>query len=565
MGNCLSTCGGRRKLALPDFEMMPLPYSNEGESQQPHPHSPNLSIFPIGIALTTDEVVAAPAPVLIETASDQAPGVNETTSDQAPSGSNHPIDEDSHSLADSLKDVTISDIQVETARSVNYSRPGAHRLVASTSAYNIRDIRETSCGNISPPRLRPSATMSNLNKPLPKYPDDDPVAAYTDRQNMDVEKAWKIMWPEKAFLIDSRRERNVTRPRILRGSVESTSSNDVKNDPPIEGGSSNIEPTENIDDVGDTGATQEVSEDCENPKELVRVLRQKILQLDDMMLKINKGEVSVKSISDLVTGDANDPDVPATPSPISRSNNPASAVISTPDTIEPSTREAEMDMSPSDFVGSPHRTGLPRRRRPVGIIGPSTPTRSDQPTELHYEAHSRGDLDAETEYPFIVSEAGASQTVVRDTLPQVPSGDEEPDHSLYAVALEDVTKNYHEAKSVILAKVRRFATSERTIAKVVETILAMTDDVIDACVNDEDSLEIVQMLVTGSCQGSELVSSGKITPNFQNNLDMEAEATKERKAIALLEKWAAEAKAKEEAKEGAKEKECFGQGIEHPK
>lgn len=284
MGNCMSTCGGRRKIhELPEFEMMTLPCSNEGENQQPQRHSPDLTghspdltTFPIGTALTTNEVITAPVPVVNETASNQAPGVNETTPNQAPSGSYHPVDEDSHSLTESLKDVTINDIQVETARPVNYSRPGAHRLVTSTSAYNIRDLRETSCGNVSPPRLRPSATMSNLNKPLRAYPNDDPVAAYIARETMMLEEAWKILVPDKAFLVDFNRERNVTRPRTLRGSVESTSLNDVKSDPPVEGDNNNVELEEEINEVGGTGATQEVGEDSENSKDLIRILRQKV-------------------------------------------------------------------------------------------------------------------------------------------------------------------------------------------------------------------------------------------------------------------------------------------------
>ncbi|KAI1656696.1 hypothetical protein F4813DRAFT_390403 [Daldinia decipiens] len=564
MGNCMSTCCGRRKrFELPDFEMVTLPRSNEGESLQLQQHSPDLTTLPIGIALTTNEVIAAPVPVINETASNQAPIVNETTSNQAPGGNDPPVDEDSHSLTNSLQDVTINNIQVETARPVNYSRPGAYRLVTSTSAVNIRDLRETSCGDVSPPRLRPSATMSNL-KPLPKYPNDDPVAAYIAREHMMLEEAWKILVPDKAFIVDFNRERNVRRPRILRGSVEGTSSNDVKNDvkndAPVKDENNNMEAPEKINEIGGTGATQEVGEDSENPKILIRILRQKILQLDDMMSQVRTGEVSIKPIPNPDIDDANDPDNPATSSPIRRSNNPDSAVNGTSDISEPSIREAEMDMSSSNFVGSPHRMGLPRRPRPVGIIGPSTPTGSfDQPTELHHETHSRDDLDTETEHPLMLSEAGPCQSVIRDTLPQVPSGDEERDHTLYAVALEDVTKNYHEAKPVILAKVRRFVASERTVVKVVETILAMTDDVIDACVNDENSLEIVQMMVTGSCQGSELIPSGKITPTFKEKLDKEAEAAKERKAIALLEKWAAEAKAKEEAEEKAKEK---GKGKE---
>ncbi|KAI0852579.1 hypothetical protein F5Y00DRAFT_258425 [Daldinia vernicosa] len=560
MGNCMSTCGGRRKMLVPPgFEMVTLS-GIEGttqEPQEPQRNSPDLTTLPIGIALTTDEVVAAPSPI-----------VNATTSNQALGGSTPRVDGDSHSLTESLKDVTINDIQVETARPVNYSRPGAHRLVASTSAYNIRDLRETSCGNVPPPRLRPSATMGNLNKPLPKYPNDDPVAAYIAQENMKLEETWKKLFPEKAFLVDFNRERHMTRPRALRESIKSTSSNDEKNDakddPPVDGDDTNTGPAEEINEDSGTGATQEAGGDSENPKDLIRILRQKILQLDDMLSQLGAEEAS-KPIPSLVTSDANDPGNPTTPSPIRRSNILASTVAGTSDTGEPSTQENKMDMGPSDFVESPHSTGRPRRPRPVGIIGPSTPTRTpDQPSGLYYEAHSRDGLDAETEQPSMVSEAGSSQIVVRDTLPQVPSSDEERDYylyeSLYEVALEVVTKNYHEAKPVILAKVRRFVASERTVYRVVETILAMTDDVIDTCVNDEDSLEIVQMMVTGSCQGSELVPNGKMTPTFQEELDKEAEATKVRKAIALLEKWAAEAKAKEEADEEAKEK---GKGKEN--
>ncbi|KAI0117078.1 hypothetical protein F4814DRAFT_448081 [Daldinia grandis] len=547
MGNCISTCGGRRKILVPlDFEIknieihvMAHPGSNEEASQQPQRHSSHLMTLPIGIALTTNEVIAAPASV-----------VNGLASNQAASGSIQPIQEDTHSLTDSLMDITIDDIQVETARPINYSRPGGHRLLTTTSAYNIRDFGETSCGSIRLPRLRPSATMSNLNKPLPRYPNDDPVDAYISRENMMVEKAWKILAPDKAFLVDFNRERNVIRSRILRESLKSTSSNDVKVD-------NNAELVEEITDDSGTGTTQEVDEDSEDPKGLIRILRQKILKLDDMVLQLRADKASSKSIPSPVASDANDSGNPVTPSPIRRSNSPASAVTGTANTSELSTREAKTDMNPSDLADSPHLTGLPRRPRPVGIIGPSTPTRSPgQPMTLHYKSRSHG---TKTEQPSMVSEAGPSRIVVRDTLPQVSFADDERDYSLYEVALEDVTKNYHEAKPVILSKVRRFVGSERTVARVVEAILALTDDVIDACVNDEDSLEIVQMMVTGSCQGSEAFPGGKMTPVFQKRLDKEAEATRERKAIVLLEKWAAEAKAREKADEEAKEK---GKGKE---
>ncbi|KAG4219965.1 hypothetical protein PC116_g31556, partial [Phytophthora cactorum] len=210
MGHCMSTCGGRRKTLVPsDIEIrdvsirvITLPGNNGIDSSQPQQYASDMTMPLVGIALTSNEAITAPTPTSNNMVLNHDP--NQDPSDNSkpvihemPTDRDMPIEKDSHSLTESLQHVSINDIHVETATPVNFSRPMQHRLMTSTSAYNIRDLGDTITINTGAPRLRPSVTMGNLNKPLPNRRDEKIINDYVDRQNSELEKYWKIIAPDK--------------------------------------------------------------------------------------------------------------------------------------------------------------------------------------------------------------------------------------------------------------------------------------------------------------------------------------------------------------------------------
>ncbi|KAL7629075.1 hypothetical protein AAE478_000593 [Parahypoxylon ruwenzoriense] len=119
-----------------------------------------------------------------------------------------PADNARHSVADTVRsdggasshaNVSLGEVQIGIAQPVVIMRSA--KLVATKS---LADLRSGSIGRANPIRPLPnmssltkSATMGDINKPLPAYPNNDPIAAYVERNNMIVKSASQV-WEERS-------------------------------------------------------------------------------------------------------------------------------------------------------------------------------------------------------------------------------------------------------------------------------------------------------------------------------------------------------------------------------
>lgn len=97
--------------------------------------------------------------------------------------------------ADSSRaDVSIGEAEVIVAQPQRIIHRGQARVVTTQSISNLRaaSAASSSQANLSAPRRIPqSLTMSDINKPLPGYPNGDSIGAYMERDRMKIEAASK--------------------------------------------------------------------------------------------------------------------------------------------------------------------------------------------------------------------------------------------------------------------------------------------------------------------------------------------------------------------------------------
>ncbi|KAI8962179.1 hypothetical protein F5Y11DRAFT_366085 [Daldinia sp. FL1419] len=550
MGNCISTCREHPGMLLhPNSEVNDIIVEVANISKkldevllrsQRFASGANLSA--IGVAVTSDDAIQTPAGT-----NSRNPSVKSCRASNKSGGG------DVRSSSDFIQDVPIDDVRIETARQVNFSHPARQRLVNSAPASNIRDLGSTSGGNVPISSLPRPITASSLNKPLPGYPSNDPVAAYIARDKMRIREAFGKLAPEKNFEVEIIRFRKALEEALKYLAI---SEGDADVDLPTQGEGNDTKL------IKDTDVNNEGSKAAEGgskgngihegPSMVIEILRQRLLNVVELQEELQQQKEQTGSHQH----------TSHTPSPLGQFVTPADTPtenhIDTPivnsDIAIPGPRRVKTNLSPFDSAGQPRLT-VPGRRRPTGASGLDTPTRPHpRPTAIYLPGNERDWVDRELERMSMESRA-ASQSDTRDSYLQ-SSGTEDNIQSPHAMALVITTRNYQEARPVILAKVRRFIPGERTVANVTEFILGLDDETIDSLVNDEDSLDRLQQIVGACCSKSELVYTGPITPGLRQQFDNQAQNTKERKAEALVEKWAggADASKKEKAMGKGKEK-----------
>ncbi|KAI1461562.1 hypothetical protein F4805DRAFT_476145 [Annulohypoxylon moriforme] len=122
------------------------------------------------------------------------------------------------------------------------------------------------------------------------------------------------------------------------------------------------------------------------------------------------------------------------------------------------------------------------------------------------------------------------------------------DLELWNKALDQVDQTLLSARAPILNKVRKHIEDEVHAAYITEAILGMADDIVEECAHADnaDSQHMVRTQVTKIRRISDMEM--KIERISDADIAWCAEATKNRKAAVLVEKWKAEAKAEEESK-----------------
>ncbi|KAI1482601.1 hypothetical protein F4774DRAFT_428897 [Daldinia eschscholtzii] len=620
MGHCMSTCGGRRKtLVASDIEIrnvsirvITLPGNNGEDTTQPQQYASDMTMPLVGIALTSNVAITAPAPISDKVVLDHDPnqdpgGSSKLVVHEMPTDKDMPIEKDSHSLTESLRRVSINDIHVETATPVNFSRPVQHRLMTSTSAYNIRDLGDTITDNTGAPRLRPSATMGNLNKPLSNSRHEIAIKDYVNRQNSELEKYWKIIAPDKASLVDYNRDRDLTRRRPVR-ELE-TISGDEFEDIPLgdddDGKNGGVKPAEDANEESGTGPAVEANGENEEAKALVHKLRQKAWQWDERILHLD-AERALARTNTSTTGNVSSSNELVEPPTAGQSSYAPRFPTGTSCADILALRRAKVDVKPYYYIGSPRVKARVNHFPPPGSPGLSTSTTFPVPPPTAPDhaapAAPAAPIDSAAAAAPAVPVAAVAPMVanvpkvcevheipVVSAVSAVPNHDNEKnqkaafrpvksglvpskrpritmprlytprtkerDNALYMAAYKKVSTAYRDARPEIRNRVRQFIKGEHTISKACETILAMDDDVIDSCIHGENCVDVVRRLVEGCCEDAEVDEWGLVTPALQAQLDTEAEATMRRKTAALMAKWVAEAEEKEKAQEKGKEKE----------
>ncbi|KAI1468688.1 uncharacterized protein F4812DRAFT_470524 [Daldinia caldariorum] len=590
MGNCMSTCGGNRpKSRVPsDVEIrnvhirMATLSGNKGEeNSQPEQYVSEEQMPQVGIALTSNDVINMPDPTREGTIhqgrnQELASTRKEVTFrdfNQESRGRSRPVVKESQFFTESLESIPIDDVPAGTAAPVDSGLPVQHRLITSTSAYNIRDLGDL--GDTSdvivqaPPGLRPSATMSNLNKPLPKYPDDDPVAAYIERENLKLEKFWKIIVPEKAFMVDFKRERNLIRGRPIQEveepkdtavkdeedekSVDKEESADVEK--PVDDKRGSIKSVKKAKEESVRGLVEEVNEHNQEAKALVRILRQKIWQYDERILNLEAERAFMrKGIS--IAGNGSSSRQLTTSSIAGQSNNAARPLTETSYPDIPVLEGGKMNIPPCYYFNSPRMKARKNHFPPPGGLGPSSSTNFPVPSTAAERAAPSQEKSKQQIFRLPVRPEPTLYRIPNTTQPPKTSTCvKERDDELYAAALKKVTDAYNRDKPEIRHRVRNFIVGEHNTAKATETILAMEDDIINSCIHGDEWYETVRRLVNGCCERHEQVQFGLISHELGLQLDTESQATKRRKAVALMAKWTAEAEEQPKAEEKGKDKE----------
>ncbi|KAI1803401.1 hypothetical protein F4811DRAFT_572201 [Daldinia bambusicola] len=597
MGNCMSTCGGTRpKSLLPsDFEArnvhipMVTLSGNEGEeNSQPEQYVSEELMPQVGIALTSNDVTMMPAPARKETIPQEPiQGVTSICKEATPNheptptykeiifqelsqesdGHSKPVVKDSQFFTDSLESIPINDVPAAASAPVGPGLPVQHRLITSTSAYNIRDLGDTSDVTVrAHPRLRPSATMSNLNKPLPKYPNDDPVAAYIERENLILENYWKIIAPDKAFVVDYKRERNLIRGRLIQEveEPEDTSAEEeedeksvdkedsIDDERPVDDKRGSIKPAEKDKEESVSGPAEEANEDDQDAKALVCILRQKIWQYNERILNI-EAERALMSKGISTAGDVSSSRELTKPSFAGQFSYAAGSLTGTSYADIPVLERGKINIPPCYYFNSPRVKARKNYFPPPGGPGPSASTNFPVPsTAAGRTTPSQKSPKQQIARAPVEPEPKPYRIPNTTEPPKTPIRVKERDDELYKAAFKNVTDAYNRDKPEIRHRVREFVVGEHNTAKVTETILAMEQDIIDSCIHGQDCCETLRRLVDGCCEKHEQEQCGLISFEVKHQLDAESRATKHRKAAALMAKWTVEAEEQEKAK--AKEK-----------
>ncbi|KAI2469867.1 hypothetical protein F4781DRAFT_430928 [Annulohypoxylon bovei var. microspora] len=548
MGNCISTLRKKRNASAPKDDAIPLGVMSQDQSKENEHNPPNPSAtggdettfptgdiqLPAGVGPNSGDSVQT---TMVESANsqrdgpspqDEAPQNNATPSgDGATPSNDDAMSPGAAACDDSINDAALEEAEIHTARPTSILRVGPARIVSTRSTGNVRAasfrVQIPSLPRL--PFMKQSATMSDINKPLPKYPNNDPVTAYIDHNTAQIQNA-RQKWaqfntnrPREAFKQGNEKEQIAQ----IRQEMKKTKAPPILHMVPFfDPGDPDKGPVGELGILAPTHARA--------PSHLYM---QQIRDMSGQSLHIASPR-HAHSMNQLRGNQNVSPVSPGTPN---------SALVSPP---TPSGRFPPRGSSaPSGAVG-PSSNAHPsdvNARRGLARLSEMKPAKQLSAVE---ERHPKITPDAHVALPNPETKEPQNS----------PEGEQEKteDDELWKKALGEVGQTLMKARARILNKVRKHVEDETHAAYITEAILGMADDIVDECAHADnaDSQHLIRNKVEEVRQTAD--AEMKIEATTDADLEYCAGATAKLKAAALVDKWKAEARETVEAAQKGKGK-----------
>ncbi|KAI1779595.1 hypothetical protein F4818DRAFT_436898 [Hypoxylon cercidicola] len=361
--------------------------------------------------------------------------------------------------------------------------------------------------------LSSSASMMDLNKPLPKYPRNDVTSAYVDRQRMECDEAlakWTSSNSHGAF------------PRSASMQAPSNSGGRARTQQalPLSSTFDHLHMVPVID--------RDVTTDSRAPsKAYVASIRDIAMQTAPLRQKMSNDRLSnasgrtgssngtVSTVSPLIAGAPTFPVSPLTPG---FSNGSFGMHFNV----------SNSSSSSGGGVGSSRSL----RRAPKHSNG------------------SRLQVSNEAKRLSVVNESRQSWLELEDHDLKVPA----ESNGGWKKACEEINAKYKELFEDIYSQVRRVVVDEMEAANISRMMMSNNFDVLDTFL-EEGGIKVVREKVEEIRESIWFMACSGVWESTAEEINHKLDKAKQRKAVALLEKWQAEAKAEEETKSKGKGKE----------